>query len=759
MIEQITRIKGLGVFKDYRPTPTMQAFGVKNVVYGWNYSGKTTLSRILAMLERRRPEPGLPSFEFAMRTSGGGVVDHTNYQATTLQVRVFNADFVAANLNFAGDHFNPIFLLGEESKAAIERIARCDRLLARFDVAESVIRAADDAAAASLSAARTAKAAAIRDSLSLSSTFRANNLDKEVESIRQGASANILGLDALEADLHMARSADQDRLPGLSALAMDVGLASLRRDVGPALGKTPDMANTIDHLLRHPEVEQWVGAGVKLHPPGFDCAFCGGPVSADRLGALRAHFSKDLAIHAGELASLASRIARARLAYSPRAGAELYGQFRERHEAAAEWLSRAIERHNAGLDDLQEALARKAASPRTAVELPECEMSAWSEAAEAIAEVNRVFSDNNKVSNNFDQSKAEAVKRVKSHYAAEFAAEQDLDGLERNRRNREARRGRLHRWRNGVKAEAARQRAVINRAQRGREEINGRVQSLLGPACVQIEVVQAAGEDRFRLARRDGRAATHLSEGEKTAIAFAYFLAKLKELPDLSQAIVCIDDPISSLDSNHMFQVVALIREAFFHQVADGPARGWGTRCAQLFVLTHNFNFFALMREIKPDKKTPTKARHFLVKKISSTESALVDLPPALLHYTSEYHFLFGILDKFRKERGDDEIELLLMLPNAMRRFVELYTYSRMPSADDVTVDTRAEKLFGVEPAKRILKALHYFSHANNIERLAENNDLICDIESAIDLMLSHIEDKDPIHWNALMDAHRPAVA
>lgn len=80
--------------------------------------------------------------------------------------------------------------------------------------------------------------------------------------------------------------------------------------------------------------------------------------------------------------------------------------------------------------------------------------------------------------------------------------------------------------------------------------------------------------------------------------------------------------------------------------------------------------------------------------------------------------------------------------------------YARMPTADDVTVDARAEALFGVKTAKRILKTLHYFSHANNIERMAENNDLICDIEATIEEMLSHIEREDPIHWKALTEAH-----
>lgn len=62
----------------------------------------------------------------------------------------------------------------------------------------------------------------------------------------------------------------------------------------------------------------------------------------------------------------------------------------------------------------------------------------------------------------------------------------------------------------------------------------------------------------------------------------------------------------------------------------------------------------------------------------------------------------------------------------------------------------------GFRPVSRqtLLKALHYFSHANNIERLAENNDLICDIGATINEMLTLIETEDPKHWQALIEAH-----
>jgi len=66
-------------------------------------------------------------------------------------------------------------------------------------------------------------------------------------------------------------------------------------------------------------------------------------------------------------------------------------------------------------------------------------------------------------------------------------------------------------------------------------------------------------------------------------------------------------------------------------------------------------------------------------------------------------------------------------------------------------VDPRAEQLFGAEASKRILKVLHFFSHANNIECFVGNNELIFDLEHAVNDLLTEIENKDSLHCKALM--------
>ena len=127
-------------------------------------------------------------------------------------------------------------------------------------------------------------------------------------------------------------------------------------------------------------------------------------------------------------------------------------------------------------------------------------------------------------------------------------------------------------------------------------------------------------------------------------------------------------------------------------------------------------------------------------------------MPSSVTKYTSEYHYLFHLLYSYHTSENKTETEHLLALPNAARRFVELYTYAKLPLGRGVKVDKRAERLFGVEKSVRILKALHHFSHLESIERLAANTDVVADIDGAITALMEHLE-TDKEHYDALVEA------
>ncbi|GAA7324659.1 hypothetical protein HpM116_14900 [Helicobacter pylori] len=87
-----------------------------------------------------------------------------------------------------------------------------------------------------------------------------------------------------------------------------------------------------------------------------------------------------------------------------------------------------------------------------------------------------------------------------------------------------------------------------------------------------------------------------LSDGEKTTLAFAYFLARLKlfyKKEDLKNLVVVIDDPISSLDEQRIYNTTCLV--AKINQELVGEALKEDEDKAQVFVLTHNHTFMACL--------------------------------------------------------------------------------------------------------------------------------------------------------------------
>lgn len=736
MLKSFQRIKGLGVFTDYSPPTGTAEFGVKNLIYGWNYSGKTTLSRLVAMLEAKKINPELPQCSFTIATDAGNVTE-ANLSASSHVVRVFNSDFIADNLNFAGSHFKPILLLGSESEAAQKEIERCEAMHKRAnDLVAGLTKESGDATKA-LSSAKTTASANIKKTLGLVAAFGSTQLDIELRSISLGLSEYTLSEQAFNADIKLAHTSATEALPAIAAVSVNLSLSTLADEASKLLARKPDLSSTIDHLVENPPIEAWVQSGLHLHEGKTECEFCGSNLPVDRLKAIGNHFSKDLADHKAEVERLAKKVDAVKLALPERKDVELSAHLRERFVRAQDAAKNAIEAYNAELAALRTDLDAKLAAPFVVVDLQRPDGRAANAVTAAISTLNEIFAEHNEIKDNFTAEKAAAVTRLKLHFAKEFDRTQDLERFAVHQARRERHRQRLLRWIEKLRIEIDRLKTVISQAQLGREEINKRIESLLGGESVQIAVITTVEGERFQLVRRDGKPARHLSEGEKTAIAFSFFLTKLREIKDFEKAIVYIDDPISSLDSNHIFQVAAIIKETFFHKPSDNAAVT--THCKQVFFSTHNFEFFSLLRELKPES-SKQGAELYLVKRIGPKASSLSNMPESMHRYDSEYHFLFHVLDDFHKAADKTDLKVLMLLPNAVRRFVELYTYAKYPDKRMVNVDARADRVFGPERSKRILKTLHYFSHANNIERMVENNDLISDVEAAVGDLMEHLQ-------------------
>lgn len=751
MLRSIEKIKGLGVYQSYSKPAGTQDFGIKNLIYGWNYSGKTTLSRLFAQLETKSANPDLSGCEFTLGTDGDSITEK-NFSQCNLSVRVFNSDFVRANLHFDGGSFNPILLLGKESEEAQRKIDELSERIKRSNQAQRKLDDKFEALKTRIAQAKTDTAKFIRQHLKVD-PYTATHLSQDLVEVSVLDSQRLAEKELADA-IELALTPDSKKPSTVEELHAAPSIEGLHKEAVAVLAATPSFSNTIKHLEDNPAVERWVEGGLALHLSAGTCEFCGNEFSQERLEAFRAHFSKDLADHKKLVDALLARVKESVYSLSWPKATELNSQFRESYTAAIGALPAAIDAFNQAVMRLADEVQRKADDSRKAMVPTPLAPGLEKGIKDAAAAANLVIKQNNELASNFTKAKAAASWQARYHYVQQFADDQGATGVEQHKTRLAHRSDRLKAYVARLRPEISNLQAQISQAQQGREKINERLASMLGSEAVQIQVIKdAAGQDCFQLIRKTGAVAKNMSDGERTAVAFSYFLTKLQEIKpaEFKETIVYIDDPISSLDANHIFQVTAAIRALFFKQ-QDRNAP-WQTTCKQLFISTHNFEFFNLLREIKPVASNKG-ARLYLIRKIAEKSSALENMPASLARYQSEYHFLFEVIHRFHKAPDKTVHEVLMLLPNAMRRFIELYTYSRLPGPkDSEQVDERAEILFGVERAKRILKIFHYFSHGNTLDRLGGNNELIFDLEHAVKDLIDAITETDKSHMDALIAA------
>lgn len=212
-------------------------------------------------------------------------------------------------------------------------------------------------------------------------------------------------------------------------------------------------------------------------------------------------------------------------------------------------------------------------------------------------------------------------------------------------------------------------------------------------------VVREEGElPRYRLQRPDLQAGVFktLSEGEKTLISFLYFLevcngeldekgGKLK-----SERIIVIDDPISSLSHNYIYDIASMI-----HRRVLSPKE----RFKQVFILTHNLFFFhEMLKHLKKSDEYSlfriTKAAHSMITPMLASDvqndyqsfwQAIKDAQagrtsatviPNMMRNILEYYFTFV-------HRQDELQAALLALADEDADFKALYRYVNRESHSD----------------------------------------------------------------------------
>lgn len=179
-----------------------------------------------------------------------------------------------------------------------------------------------------------------------------------------------------------------------------------------------------------------------------------------------------------------------------------------------------------------------------------------------------------------------------------------------------------------------------------------------------FELVKEEGPiPQYRLQRAGAREKVFntLSEGEKTLISFLYFLEVCNgELDSASkklksQRIVVIDDPISSLSHNYVYDVASLIRK---HVLL--PAN----RFKQVIVMTHNLFFYHELIKLIEDDRRENEMTLF---KVSKADHSTIQ-PLQRRDIRNDYHAFWHTMKDALEGKASPAL-----IPNMMRNILEYY--------------------------------------------------------------------------------------
>lgn len=756
----------------------VQNFKKLNIIYGRNYSGKTTLSRVFRSLEKGEIPWRFEGASFVLRGEQGDV-NQQRLIGHAYDIRVYNKDFVDENLSFLSDQrggsIQTFAIVGGENNALTERIAVLQTSLgsleerrgARYEAAQSaemyakVSKRASDATEALNELLRRQA----NDVIKKDRTF--GHAGYNIESIR--ADISFVTSNKVEILMEADRSSfvallKEEILPEIRVSASCKSkLDVLFDEANPLIITAIEPTKPLQDLLDDTSLESWAREGIGHHKgKRDDCAFCRQKLPADLWQTLADHFNQASETLGAAIDACVEKIRTEQqsVAWMPELEAvQFYASERPAFDTAKAALVASIDSYKTDLQKLVDALANRRASLFRIGQLPAREFD--TAAAEAATQtLNAVVATNNGRSATLNKDKDKARLALRRSKVAEFLTTLDLPGKEESIRQLLEKRTEASRV-----ADAARQaeriieqdikqlESQLKDERKGAERVNTLLNHYFGHGGVRLEAADDAVSTGVKFQIMRGRQpAFNLSEGEGSLIAFCYFMAKLDALDSSGkELIVYIDDPISSLDSNHVFFVYSLIEQLLCAPIKkeDGTE---AYRYKQLFVSTHNLDFLKYLKRLSGPNN---QVQHLIVERHGETPSRLSLMPAYLKKYVTEFNYLFHQIHRCSLNvPPDGNHDHFFSFGNNLRKFFEAYLYFKYPHGTGRdTATERVMRFFaGDEMAGKIATRL-----SNELSHLEESLDRgmspidIPEIQKIAAHVLAKIKAADPDQYASLL--------
>ena len=715
-----------------------------NLFYGWNGTGKTTLSNLLADIDRKAPIGiGKVVFRIDNMTVQG---DQLGQDSQPLpRIRVFNQRYVESSIFSRFDNLEHIVFFGEKTvEHEQQRKAAADEQ-AKLREEWKELSPKKTKAAKELDTYKQDQAQAIKTLLRTSGQDKYTNYNKTHFETR---------CDSFNPEIDIVLG-DDERAALVATIRTDIRptlqfqkltnpvSSSLLKTIRLILAASPTNV-AIESLKNDSQLAGWVGQGFQLHQhrDAKTCLFCENPLGEDRIKRLEQHFDDSFRVLSQQLTDALQSIQRLRNSasdFKPYQATSVYPQLVTQLNILNGVLEIRKTEFLKSIQAIESSLKAKQSNIYMVADAPP-ELAVLFSNGEALCvaanEIQSLLAEHNRITNDFKTRINQAKVKLESDLIASSIAtnieKNELVNSTGENLSKCGARGQE------LKEIIKKLDEELTETATPAEDLNQDLALYLGHS--ELTLTHHGNGYSVTRGNAEGK---DLSEGEKTAFALLYFLKSLEDhRGKLEETIVVIDDPVSSLDTTAMFTAFGFIKER--------------TETAkQIIVFTHDFSFFNLVKgwfHRIPDSKT--QSRYYSLTSLMSPDGkcATVTVMDRLLKdFASEYQYLFHLVKKGATADGK-ELSELYGLPNVGRRLLEHFIAFKFPGGqgkEDLII--RMKKLeLDAKTLALLNRFLNIHSHGDGIAPAEHDLNLLAETPKVMQAVLEVMRKEDKEHVDRL---------
>ncbi|EAI3739405.1 RloC protein, partial [Campylobacter jejuni] len=684
-----------GSYKNFKWGNNLEEFKTINIFYGRNYSGKTTLSRIARSFELKKHNEDFLDGNFKIKLEDGSFLTQNDVINSNLDIRVYNSDFAKENLNYLYDKkgnikgFKSIGVEQKDIKESIEK--RKEILKTRNEKLKDIqanrenISKTQQAKIKTLNEKLIDKAKLVKSEPNLikqGSNYDKRNLENDLIEIKDNINAYILNNeeqnqlikileDKEKQNIIFKNTFNKDNFQGIFTYSLKI----LEKEV------------IIKENLTS-ELRKWLEEGLEFHKEHSftqQCKFCNNPLTLERIAWIENNIKDDSGEKEQiekELKDLLDNFESYKLESKKLLlGIEyenFYSNYKDIFIGLKEQLGVSIANYNEELLKIEKKLTKKKKDVFTPMKLENINDFS-DEILQILNKIENLCKENNEYAKNLLSKQDEARKKLRLNEVAKFAKDSDcfakqdeIKNLGQKLSNMQSTIETEKNEINNYNLEIEKYKEKLSNLETSTSNINKYLKSYFGHNMLELKVKK---DDKGQLngefeILRNGKQAKNLSEGECSLVAFCYFVASLEDAKTKDKnPIIWIDDPISSLDNNHIFFIFSLIEAKIAKNIKDN-------KYSQLFISTHNLDFLKYLKSLTGYDKNDKKSFMYLIEKTNNSDIKI--LPDYIRKYVTEFNYLFEQIFK-NYNNTNITIDSYYSLANNIRKFLDTYMYFKYP--------------------------------------------------------------------------------